>query len=285
MYALFDHFFSGNDVNDFVIKDIPLRTFLLGDLNVSDTLDDARNKLKIENYRKVKYDDSKTVTEMAEKYYSKNSPNYLETLKIKNKITEILKNEKSSTKKHIQAVNYFIVDWGGVRGNKPEKILSYIIKFQDIEGRPSNETNNVYNIEGVATWSKYLSVLYPEWAHIYDARTCFSLNAIAYLYESETPVWKIKGGASNSKVVLCEDFVNRSVYKVSRKEQQNNSFYSNYLDLLGNVASQVDDADASQIEMFLFKIADGELWEDVIKKAGGKNSVINEYLIEWRIQL
>jgi hypothetical protein len=79
------------------------------------------------------------------------------------------------------------------------------------------ERNSAFPLEGIASCSKYLSVKRPEWARIYDARICFSLNALLYLYKVDSHSWKITkskgeftgfGGASrNSRIQICEEYV------------------------------------------------------------------------------
>ena len=47
----------------------------------------------------------------------------------------------------------------------------------------------LWQFTNIASWSKWLNFVWPEWALIYDARIAFGLNAIHFLRRLDTPVF------------------------------------------------------------------------------------------------
>lgn len=69
---------------------------------------------------------------------------------------------------------YYVVTWGGVRGNGPETLAAY----HDSDAR----TNIDRGHKGIASWSKALCVRDPSAFAIFDARVSSSLNALQIIH-------------------------------------------------------------------------------------------------------
>lgn len=69
---------------------------------------------------------------------------------------------------------YYVVDWGGVRSNKPETLAAY-------HGSDAR-TNIARGDKGIASWSKALCVRDPFEFAIFDARVSASLNALQVIH-------------------------------------------------------------------------------------------------------
>jgi len=67
-----------------------------------------------------------------------------------------------------------VSDWGGVRGNKPETLSSYIKVAESSD--PSTP------LKGIASYSKILSIVAIDKYAIYDARVAACLNAVQFNY-------------------------------------------------------------------------------------------------------
>ena len=77
---------------------------------------------------------------------------------------------KVNFEKRFNLANFVIVEWGGVRGNKPETIKKYVKRLET--------ENPVIDLNGVASYSKLFSIFDPKKYAIYDARVAACLNAI-----------------------------------------------------------------------------------------------------------
>lgn len=103
---------------------------------------------------------------------------------------------------------FVICDWGGLNGNRVETIEAYASRFTDIEPgfdeiidheslRSAVRLRNkreLYKFGGIASWSKWLSFVWHDWALIYDARIAFALDAIHLIRAVNAPVLPVPAG-------------------------------------------------------------------------------------------
>lgn len=77
---------------------------------------------------------------------------------------------KTTYEDRIWLAEVIVSDWGGVRSNKPETLQRYVLEIL-------NQTLST-TLQGVASYSKILSIVQPDQFAIYDARVAGCLNAI-----------------------------------------------------------------------------------------------------------
>ncbi|MFZ5784735.1 MAG: hypothetical protein ACOY4R_31450 [Pseudomonadota bacterium] len=162
----------------------------------------------------------------------------------------------------IRLANWIVSDWGGIRRNSKEKILSYA-KLADLD-RPSTP------FEGVSSYSKILAVRDPERFAIFDARVAVSLNAIQLLIANAGLIETYQllafpiPQSRNSQVkrftaaAFPSGLARRGFARLSKS-----AVYGTYLDLLRDVSS-LSGKSVLELEMFLFAQA-----EDLGKRGEG----------------
>ncbi|MDT0628065.1 hypothetical protein [Alteromonas sp. W364] len=245
---------------------------------------------------------------------------YQKTKVIKKSVSEAFKKTNDFQKK-LELTEFFIEEWGGV-GRKVKKELkkknshlyyNKLVKSRlDMQGKDDTVyfsqnddgtvvkanryklvSSNSNEYGAVSSWSKFLAIAYPEWAHIYDARVAYSLNAIIYLDKlTHTKLWPMPHGV-NSRIGLidietlivssqanerkvrsiCKELEGTSKFVAKFREQlylPKDQTYLMYLSLLEKVShilnsNQYDlKATPSEIESFLFMVADSHLFDDVL---------------------
>jgi hypothetical protein len=77
----------------------------------------------------------------------------------------------------VDVVKYYVVDWGGIGGNKPETLHDYALLSV-----PALRRDRPWS--GVSSWSKVLSFRSRHDSAILDSRVIASLHAIQILYGS-----------------------------------------------------------------------------------------------------
>lgn len=205
---------------------------------------------------------------------------------------------------------FVISDWGGLNGNRAETIDAYASRFTDIEPefgeivdheslRSAVRLRNkreLYKFGGIASWSKWLSFVWNDWALIYDARIAFALDAIHLIRAVNAPVLPVPPGRNGLLASLdaesaaalawqgrygsaCparEEMAPVSVGKTSKDDPLRAWFnkavvpdqdaYAYYLDVMAEAHRQLwqDDRPLVHTEMLLFKISIAEIAQDFI---------------------
>ncbi len=83
---------------------------------------------------------------------------------------------------------FVICKWGALESNKDDTIASYACIYTSTAIKNLSDVRSLaelraqakcnFPFKGIASWSKWLNFVWPEWALIYDARIAFALNAI-----------------------------------------------------------------------------------------------------------
>jgi len=224
----------------------------------------------------------------------------------------------------INIVRFFVKEWGGVR-QISDRILERMVKVRAHMSGPDDDYAPMEVLGGIAggfhrfglkspvgadtgnvsSWSKYLSVAYPDWGLIYDSRVAYALNAIIYLYNLSTESLWIMPGGVNSKLglidietllVVSQKNERQSLSKLTelrghrnrvslfREEMYHSDMdtYRLYLSLVRQVkeilnrSGRVVCQRESEIEAFLFMVADGQLFEDVLAASCGNELFLFE---------
>ena len=135
-----------------------------------------------------------------------------------------------------------------------------------------------YYFNSISSWSKYLSIIAPGWACIYDARVAYTLNVINYISGSKYQILPVPSGR-NSKINLLDietllisakfqDLYLNSPKEIKRKffigEGETYRFYINLMHDLHNELWEPGDP-VQYTEMLLFAIADNYAYTDLLK--------------------
>jgi hypothetical protein len=151
----------------------------------------------------------------------------------------------------LDIANWAISDWGGIRGNRPKTIQSYVDAI--------NDGNHPNGISGVASYSKILSFMDPKKYAIYDARVAISLNAIqmlcgeksglifCYLPGRNTALTRFR----NLDATKPKELVKIGWEKIPRKD-----CYLTYIRYMLGIKSLYQNVNLYELEMALF--ADSE---------------------------
>lgn len=138
-------------------------------------------------------------------------------------------------------IEYYIVKWGGIRGNKKETLDIYKTKTaQELINRGLN---------GVSSWSKALVLHDCNKYGIFDSRVSCSLNYLQFINNSKTKILFPILPSQNREITIA----NKNLKLISRdwKKLGYNEFYNFYLELLSATANELD-TNISTIEMLLF---------------------------------
>lgn len=148
---------------------------------------------------------------------------------------------KSDDKTKEELIEYYIVRWGGIRGNKKETLDIY-------KKSPSQELIK-RGINGVSSWSKALVLHDCNKYAIFDSRVSTSLNYLQVINKTKEKILFPILPSQNNKI----KFANKQLKEISKdwKKVGNNEFYSLYLELLFVTAKELN-TNISIIEMLLF---------------------------------
>lgn len=83
--------------------------------------------------------------------------------------------------RRVDLATYFVRVWGGVRGNRPETLESYVFK-------EAEELIAIRKFKGISSWSKVLHLREPDNYFIYDARIAVVLNLVQRNHSVTDPV-------------------------------------------------------------------------------------------------
>jgi len=193
---------------------------------------------------------------------------------LKNELAKNIQLNRSKENK-VNVANYIIKDWGGIRRfGRGEEVVT---RFSDIEFSGSLPDVK-FDFQVISSWSKYLSIIAPDWACIYDARVAYSLNVINYISGSKHKIFPVPSGR-NSRINLFDIESLLLIAKVqeiddgSPKEIKKKHFigedkvYKQYIKLIREVHEDLwESTDPVQYtEMLLFAIADTFAYNDLLK--------------------
>jgi hypothetical protein len=168
---------------------------------------------------------------------------------------------EAATKK--QLAQWIVSDWGGVRTNGPDTIDSYITSI----------TSGDFSmpLQGVASYSKILSIVDCHQYAIYDARVVASLNALQLLMNAPSPLFftyipgRNKVIHGNKKADgFVKTFPKSKLVKHGWTVVPADESYTTYMELLHSLKSDFPSHEIYHFEMTLFSMAP-ELCEQAIK--------------------
>lgn len=166
--------------------------------------------------------------------------NYEQNIALKKQLNELYLAANCQKKQEI--IRYYIVVWGGIQ-NSNEKICIYALN--------SPESLICKGIKCIASWSKALSIRFPNDFSIYDSRVAVSLNCLQVVMAVAHPVrFPLVPGRNEvineGRKKLCQYATAHNWPAVPKK-----CFYRDYNDILSTVSKQLE-VTPHTIEMLLF---------------------------------
>jgi hypothetical protein len=127
---------------------------------------------------------------------------------------------------------YYIRDWGGVRGNRPETLETY--------HRAGADENIARGKTGIASWSKALCVRDPLQYAIFDARVSASLNALQIIYQAriDVPI-RFPVLASQNRQVMDGNAQLKRHFAIHGWPGEPAGFYRDYLELCRSAGARL----------------------------------------------
>lgn len=172
----------------------------------------------------------------------------------------------------IELATFVIRRWGNLKANSDKTIEDFVDRFGRISVTPEAITGHdvllnkvvdrrgLWRFEGIASWSKWVNFLWPEWALIYDARIAFGLNAIHFLSRLDTPVFPQPVGRN----ALLSNF-DAGALSVMRRCASSNSTLPNTPEAIMKWfhGQQFNKSRAYPIYLEVMRRAHGRLWSDI----------------------
>ncbi|UVL81121.1 hypothetical protein LOY24_13625 [Pseudomonas putida] len=184
---------------------------------------------------------------------------------------------------HGDVATYFIKKWGGI--TRFSKVSETLELFAQYQGQKLMPLDFKPSFERISSWSKWASIVCPEWACIYDARVAYSLNAINYLNGGGHPIFPMPEGRNTrlqmldiTTLLLQERLQTGELSdpKSLRKRHYlpDRDVYVRYLELTRDVSMKLwnDTAHIHEVEMLLFSLADGQVYQDVFDRTARKKA-------------
>lgn len=140
-----------------------------------------------------------------------------------------------------QLIEYYIVKWGGIKGNRNDTLDIY--KTSRAEKLISRGVN------GVSSWSKALVLHDCNKYAIFDSRVSSSLNHLQIINKTTNKILFPILPSRNNEIIIA----NKHLKHISKDwgKLGNDTFYNFYLDLLSATAKELN-TNISIIEMLLF---------------------------------
>lgn len=209
------------------------------------------------------------------------STSFERTLELKSGLRQLVRGTDCPIE-HGRVATYFVKVWGGItRFSKVDETLAL---FSHIKG--STAPPVVYNppFKMISSWSKWASIVCPDWACIYDARVAYSLNAINFLAGAKHPIFPMPEGRNSrlkmldvSTLLLSEKLGHPQLHvhgasdpKTIRRNHfiPEHSTYAAYVSLVSKVSQDLwaDSNHIHEVEMLLFSLADTGIYADVFNR-------------------
>lgn len=145
--------------------------------------------------------------------------------------------------------DWYIKVWGGVNGNGNETLAFY--------ANAPEGAIFARGKQGIASWSKSLTIRDPDRFAIFDARTSISLNALQLLNGTPKPKLFPTLPSRNTKVPAAQKLARAIGLKDKLDFVKAKSVYADYLRLLDDVAKGTGNGVTNQmVEMLLFAQAE-----------------------------
>lgn len=202
------------------------------------------------------------------------------TRSLKDGLREYIRNNPGD---QASAADYFIREWGGIR--RFTKAKDVVCNFSELQGADTRPQDFVQNFALISSWSKWLSLICPKWACIYDARVAYSINAINYISGGDYKIFPMPEGRNTRLGIL--DISTLLLQKKLRGAKSSNpkdinhehlidrrDAYTKYLDIMNGVSEGLwGNCDhIHEVEMLLFAMADTEIYDELFQRVSKAHS-------------
>ena len=202
------------------------------------------------------------------------------TLELKQQISKAAEGASSEEEKG-RLATYFIKDWGGIA--KISDVREIVSRFNSVAFSKALCKAD-FGFKKISSWSKWLSVVCPKWACIYDARVAYSLNAINYISGAKHKIFPMPEGRNTQinildvatlllsrKLSVADSIEPKAIKK--RHFFSESAAYETYTAVIHKVHSLLwgSSSPCQFSEMLLFSLADTLVYKDlfgVVSKAG-----------------
>ena len=152
----------------------------------------------------------------------------------------------SDESRRLELATYFVHVWGGVRGNRPETLKSYVTNVVEA-------VIAAQKFKGISSWSKVLHLREPKNRFIYDARIAVVLNLVQRNHSVQDPLAFHMPDSQNRLIKP----VRRRLATLAKKDSwraPSSKMYGDYNELVLEVGNRVGE-DGDVVEMALFSQA------------------------------
>jgi hypothetical protein len=199
---------------------------------------------------------------------------FAKTLELKQQLSYAAASSSRLEDKYLLA-EYIIKDWGGIK--RFSKIHETVQRLEPLRGKDRPASFD-FAFENISSWSKWLSVICPNWALIYDARVAYSLNAINFMSGSKAKIFPVPAGRNSTMKLLDSSTLAISLRLNTGEEDSakalrathlvpDNDAYLCYLDTVTQAHKVIwadDDRPIVYTEMLLFALADTVIFRDLL---------------------
>lgn len=176
--------------------------------------------------------------------WSSESSGLEEAIRLKHHLTDLWKEGDDSARAKL--ARWIVSDWGGVRGNRANTLETHLERVLNESGdRP---------LQGVASYSKILSVLDCTSYAIYDARVAACLNAVQLHLKPALPLFFHYVPSQNKRIQLFEKTFPKKELVKNRgwEEIDKDATYQTYMELIRSMKEQFSGREIYHFEMILF---------------------------------
>jgi hypothetical protein len=205
--------------------------------------------------------------------FSGNTP-FQKTLELKQQVSDAAINATSDDEKE-KLATYFIKVWGGI--SKILDIREIVSRFNPVAFSETS-SNADFSFKRISSWSKWLSVVCPKWACIYDTRVAYSLNVINYISGAKHKIFPMPDGR-NTQINILDVTTLLLSKKLSTADSSKpktireshfigeSIAYKSYIDVIHKVSSLLwGGSEPPQLtEMLLFSLADSHIYENLFE--------------------
>lgn len=147
-----------------------------------------------------------------------------------------------------KVADYYVRVWGGIKGNAPGKVSSYVAAISKGASLP---------FDGIASWSKVATAANPEEAAIFDARVSVSLNALQVLAAGPDAAYFPSLPSQNKVIKAISPLLKAGGQRRGWISVPKEETYAAYLNLLSRASAGMPGAlRIARAEMILFANAE-----------------------------
>jgi len=230
----------------------------------------SKYKDRIDEFYAWSFNESIPRTQFGFKFSGKTP--FQRTLELQRQVSEAARNATSDDEKE-RLATYFIKDWGGIA--KVSDVRAIVVRFNPV-AFSETPCNADFGFKRISSWSKWISVVCPKWACIYDTRVAYSLNAINYISGARHKIFPMPDGRNTqinildvttlllSKKLSAADSSEPKTIRESHFIGESVA-YKSYIDIIHNVSSLLwaGSVPCQFTEMLLFSLADTHIYEDL----------------------